>query len=271
MRLPVHRPPEPRPVVKLRHALGLLLLVPVVGCNTKATRNDGGGEAAKPGIVASLFGSEFEGELTAGFSIVGKKGPPMQLVFAVKKPKYRVDTSGEGPPSSLLVDPVAKKGTYLSHAQKSGFIIDFEKIKSMPKGGMAGLPPPVKGAWTASSEPPTMEKTGKKDVVAGHACEIWNVASAGLRSEACIAEDIPSVDFRELGWAPPDLAAVALATHTSHFPLRVIGFDAKGVEGSRMEVTSVDRRKLGDARFVAPADYRLIDLASTPQTPALRR
>jgi hypothetical protein len=141
-------------------------------------------------------------------------------------------------------------------------VVDFEKMKSMPKGQIPGMPNAPRGTpTTAPSQPPKIDKTGKKDVVAGYSCEIWNITSEGKKMEACVAEGLTWIDLTDLGVSSPELAVGAVATEANRFPMRVISFDAKGAEETRMEVTKVDKKKLDDARFVVPPDYRVVDMA----------
>ncbi len=225
-----------------------------------------GGEGIASGL--SFLGSDFEGEIAMNMrSANAPRGGVSQLVFGMKKPKYRIDTwtadqpTTGAPVGTLLIDLPAKKGYALTHAQKMAMVLDFEKLKAMPKGqGIPGMPGgPSTGA---PKTPPKIEKTGKKDVVAGYTCEIWNVMNEGKKAELCTAEGISWIDVTDLGMASPEMTLAAVASEANRFPLRVISFGANGAEEIRMEATKVEKKKLDDARFAVPPDYRVLDMSA---------
>ena len=55
----------------------------------------------------------------------------------------------------------------------------------------------------------------------------------------------------------------------NHFPLRVITHDAAGKEQMRMEAQKVEKKKLDDARFVPPPDYKQFNPGQMPPIPNL--
>lgn len=241
-----------------------LVIVAATGCD-KVKGMLGGGSAdggAEPsgggGGIFSFLGNDFEGEITA--TITMRTGPQaQQLVFGIKKPRYRIDFAGGAPaavpalgsPGSVIIDPPTKKGWVLVPAQKTAMVVDFDRAQATP------------GAPNARPKtPPTIDKTGKKDVVAGYSCEVWKVTFEGKRAEACVAEGITWFDLTDLGMASPELAVAAFATEANRFPLRLVSFDPSGAEEMRMEATNVDKKKLDDARFVVPPDYRVVDMAA---------
>jgi hypothetical protein len=259
-------------------AIALCLGLLSTGCDKLKGALGKGGDAGAPasssggGSILSFLGTDFEGEITANVTTKTKaqRDVPSQIVFGIHKPKYRIDTSGGAPSDnpqrvsggSFIIDPPAKKGWLLVPAQKMAMVVDFEKMKTMPKGQIPGMPNAPKGTPSAPpTQPPKIEKTGKKDVVAGYACDVWNILSEGKKVEACVAEGITWIDLTDLGMSSPELAVAAIATEANRFPLRVISFDAKGAEEARMETTKIEKKKLDDARFVVPPDYRVIDVA----------
>ena len=70
---------------------------------------------------------------------------------------------------------------------------------------------------TAPSTPPKIEKTGKKETIAGYACDVWNITSEGKRSEVCMAEGLSWIDMSDLGMGSPEIA-VAVAAIASEGP-----------------------------------------------------
>lgn len=211
------------------------------------------GESTSPDAAASsagaLLGADFEGEVTATMTQKAVPNRPAQLVFAIKKPKYRMDMTQEGQLSSVVFSLPEKKGWLLVHPQRTAMVMDLQ----------TGLGITDKPA--APKTTPKIDKTGKKDAVAGYACELWNITNGGRRVEACVAEGIDWIDLSDIGWAPTNLSTAAFATQANHFPLRAISYDAKGAEESRIEATKVEKKKLDDAKLGVPADYRVIDMS----------
>jgi len=228
-------------------------------------KGDDGGTSSSGIGLSFLGGGDFEGEITMNMTNAKTKKPPTPVTFGIKKPKYRIDTSGpvgDNPQlaggGSVILDPPIKKGYMLVHPQKMAIVLDFEKMKSMKTpGGMPGSRP---GAPSAPSAPPKIDKTGKKEVIAGYTCEIWIITSEKSKADVCVAEGITWIDLTDLGWASPEVAAASALSGANHFPLRVISYDAKNVEEFRMEATKVEKKKLEDSRFVVPADYRQVDM-----------
>lgn len=246
-------------------ALGAAIAITSTGCDKVKSMASGAG--------GSLFGGDFEGEITMNATRAKGSGPS-QLVFGIKKPKYRIDATGtvqtDNPimagGASLILDPPAKKGYALIPAQKKAIVLDFDKMKSaqrgLPSGGAGG----GGGGKTSSGPPPTVEKTGKKDVVAGYACEIWNVTSSnGQKSQICAADGITWIDLGDLGWSSPEITVAAVASGANRFPLRIISYGPTGAEEVRLEATKIEAKKLDDARFVVPPDYQVIDIAAMMQ------
>ena len=96
-------------------------------------------------------------------------------------------------------------------------------------------------------DPPKIEKTGKKDTIAGYTCEVWKITSKTSHAEACLAEKLKWIDFTDLAIQSPSFAAIAAVSDFNHLPLRIVTFDDKNVEEGRMEVTKIDKKKLADA------------------------
>lgn len=230
-----------------------------------------GGTASGGGVggALSFLGGTFEGEITMSVSGAGggKAGQPHTMVFGIRSPKFRLDTQGDvaggnplmGQGAGIIIDPPQKKAFMLMPAQKKAMVLDFEKMKAM-RGNAPGTPgEPTGGIIT---EPPKIEKTGKKEVIAGHECEDWKVSSKNARADMCVAEGIKWIDLGELGMASPQVGLAAVAADANRFPLRVIAYDDKNVETTRMQATKVEKKKLDESRFVVPADYQLIDMSA---------
>ena len=230
-------------------------------------KKDGdGGTTTTSGGVLSFLDSSFEGDI----AMTTKKGAetPKSFTIELKSPKLRIEAPAEianGQAVSVIVDPPGKKAILLNHPKKQAMVIDLDKAKTAHLPGFGGPPgtPGTPGAPGAPPEKPNIEKTGKKDSVAGYSCEIWKITNKdGTHAEACLAEGIKWIDLGDLGIHSPEMAAAAALTDLNHFPLRLVSFDAKSTETSRMEATKIDKKKLDDATFAVPPGYQTVDLAA---------
>lgn len=246
----------------------LVLVLASFGCDKlKAVA---GGDEGGTSIVGDLFKPDFEGEITMKMTPANPKaGPQQTIVFGIKKPKYRMDMSPtQGPQGSVILDLPTKKGWLLMHPKKMAMELDLEKMKN--GGGFPGLPGTPKGVPTAAPKtPPTVEKTGKKETIAGYGCEVWIVTSEGKKGEACVADGLSWIDMSDVGMGSPEIAVAAIASEGNRFPLRVISYDAKGAEELRMEAQKVEKKTLPPASFEPPADYARLPSGGLPAFPPI--
>lgn len=267
----------PRPIDRGRRSAHVVVAAAILlvssGCDKlkSAIGKDTDGGSSPSGGLLSFLGSDFEGEITVKMTNKtrpAEKSAPHQMVLGLKKPKYRVDMSAGAQATddagSFIIDLPSKKGYMLMHPKKMAMVIDFEAMKNMPKGqGIPGMARAPKGGPTAApTQPPKVEKTGKKDVVAGYSCEIWNVTNEGKKAEICAAEGITWVDLSTVGMSSPEIALAAVTSEANRFPLRVVAYDVNGAEEMRMEATKVDKKKLDDAHFTVPSDYKVVDMSA---------
>ncbi len=234
---------------------------------------DGGAASSGGGGLLSFGATELEGEVTLTMQGKGQSAPTT-MVLGIKKPKLRVDAKNGMPTAGggmglgsggvvILVDPPQKKAWALQPAEKRAVLFDFETMKNAPSvPGMPGLP----GAKPAKpGTPPKIEKLGKKDTVAGYACETWLITQEdGRKADVCVAEGLTWVDLSDISPTSPELVAAA-ALGANRFPLRVIASDPQGVVEARIEATKIEKKKLDDASFVVPPDYQVTDLAAMMQ------
>lgn len=248
-----------------------LLATTSLGCDKLGLgKKNADGGAASSGGALSFLDSTFEGEVTMNVS--GKsssaKEPPKSLMLSLKSPRVRLDAGPELAPGNpmlgggvgFIVDPPAKKGYALLNAQKKAVVLDFDKAK----GGFK--PPSLGGGPSGPSgppeDPPKIEKTGKKDTIAGYTCEVWKITSKTNHAEACLAEKLKWIDLTDLAIQSPSFAAIAAVSDFNHLPLRIVTFDDKNVEEGRMEVSKIDKKKLADAHFAVPADFQIVELSA---------
>lgn len=261
--------------MRARFGVALALLAAAttsLGCDKILGKKDAdGGAASSGGGALSFLDTTFEGEVTMNVS--GKPGSkdatPKAFLVSLKSPRVRADIGADVSPGNpmlaggvaLVIDPPAKKGYALINAQKKAVVLDFDKSKGgfKPPGLGGG---PTGGAGAPPEDPPKIEKTGKKDTVAGYTCEVWKITSKKDHAEACLAEKLKWIDFTDLAIQSPAFAAIAAVSDFTHLPLRVVTFDDKNVEEGRMEVSKIEKKKLADAHFAVPPDFQVVELSA---------
>jgi len=111
-----------------------------------------------------------------------------------------------------------------------------------------------------------LDRTGKRDTVAGHLCETWRVIDKKTKAtafEVCTAEGLDRSETVIIGWeiAPPFLQSswMKQLAKEGGFTLRSISYDGEREEG-RTEVTSIEKKDLEDSFFTIPANYSKQDI-----------
>jgi hypothetical protein len=238
----------------------------------KKSDGDGGTVASSGGGggILSFLDKTFEGEITMVATGKETKNVPKTFMFGLKTPKIRIDAARDVAPDNpmtkdgviIIFDPPAKKAWALLPPKKQAILIDLNQAKNM-KATRANGPFAPSTTPAVPPEPPKIEKTGKKDSVAGYECEIWKITQKdGKHAEACLAEGIKWMDLTDIGMQSPEIAMTAALSDMNHFPLRLIAWDAANVEQSRFEATKIEKKKLDDSRFTVPPDYQVIDMAT---------
>jgi hypothetical protein len=188
------------------------------------------------------FGSNFEGDVT--MKTTRPNGPPSSMTIKAKGDKIRLEMpTPDGKVASAIYMPQDNKLVVLLDAQKTAMDMNFASPNA---------PQPNTNAQTSA-----IDKTGKKETIAGIGCEDWIIKDpSGSRTETCVAEGLPYLDLdglRHGGAGSSPWKAEMRAKKT--FPLRSVEYDKSGKELTRAEVTEVKKEKLDDSEFVVPADY----------------
>lgn len=118
-------------------------------------------------------------------------------------------------------------------------------------------------------EKQTIERTGKTDKIAGYSCEIWRITDKEenrLKSDICVAKGFGKaatfwIDPKEMRRSSQP-SWVKRLVEEGGFGLRSIHYDDAGKESSRMEVTSIDKKRLDNALFAFPADWAKQDMSA---------
>ena len=168
------------------------------------------------------------------------------MTIKAKGDKLRIEMPAPGGGTASAI--------YLPHENKMVVLLDAQKAAMDMNLGAPGAPQANTNAQTSA-----VDKTGKKETVAGITCEDWIVKDpTGSRTETCVAEGLPYLDLDSLRHAGPGSAWKAEMRTKKTFPLRSVEYDKDGKELTRAEVTAVKKEKLDDSLFEVPEGYSRI-------------
>ena len=171
----------------------------------------------------------FEGYVAQ--NLTGDKGETQTMETWVKGSRMRVDMHVGGRTMSSIVD--RSTGRMMILIPKSKMYLEQQM-------------PDVEGDGEGKA---TVTRTGRRDVVAGHRCEIIQVKDAkGNISEVCGATGLGTAMMTRPGQKSP----AWMRGMKGFFPLRVT--DGKG--RVVLEVTKVEAKEVDDAMFAPPAGFR---------------
>ena len=180
--------------------------------------------AAAPAPLAAQ--RQFEGYIAQ--RLMGEKGESQTMETWVKGAKMRVDMQAGGRTMSSIVDRSTGKMLILIPTAKMYMEQQMPDVEGEAEG--------------------TVTRTGRRDEVAGHRCEIIQVKDAkGRVSEVCGATGMGNAMMRPGQKTPGWMRGMK-----GFFPLRVS--DDKG--NVVLEVTRVEAKEVDDAMFAPPAGFR---------------
>lgn len=257
-------------------ALAVVFTLALVACKKKpdpatlaaASAPAAAASAAAPGATSGSFAG-FEGKI--GLAVKGKLGAgqpkplSLDLNVQVKGDKLRADLPPgalplpDAGPVYLIIEAEAKKVYAVMEAKKQALLVDVDKLAPQLEAMAKNLTGGAGAAGAGGAKPmPTGKKTDRRDKVAGHACEIWEVTHEGKRMELCVLAD-------DKGWLklpesalPPQLAWAKELVDGRHLPLRYVAYDSDGKESGRVEVTSVERTAPPAAAFEVPKGFVIV-------------
>jgi hypothetical protein len=193
----------------------------------------------------------FEGEIVVDVKpeTTSSKLPP-SVTFEVKGDKVRYEPKSASVRASF--DSASSRAYVISDSKKT-----FSDIDTKPQSYNPA--PEVK-----------LERSNKKETVAGLGCEDWTVDDGTERADVCAAKGIaffdPAVDARS-GHAEPGWARAL--TKEKAFPLRVVVHDRSGKEAYRAEAFEAHWKRIDDSAFQIPNGYRKGDLTPDTRTASL--
>lgn len=198
---------------------------------------------------------DFEGVLHMSTTHVATNSAST-MDWYLKGDKARVETSrGEGQANVMIFDGHNRTMQMAMPGQKSYMEISM--------GGESGQ------HLKEALEKQTVERTGKTDTIAGYSCEVWRITDKDLhrlKNDICVAKGFGKaatfwVDPKEMRRSSQP-SWVKQLVEEGGFGLRSIHYDEAGKESSRMEVTSIDKKRLDPSLFAFPADWAKQDMSA---------
>ena len=206
-------------------------------------------------IPLPLHAGDFEGVIHMNTSHAGL-GTSSAMDWYLKGDKGRVEMSRADSQTNVMIfDGKTRTMQMAMPGQKSYMEISLEGERGEH----------LKEALDRQS----VERTGKTAKIAGYSCEVWRITDKELnrvKSDLCVAKGFGKaatfwVDPKEVrrssqpGW-------VKQLVDEGGFGLRSIQYDEAGKESSRMEVTSIDKKRLDASLFAFPADWAKQDMSA---------
>ncbi|MCW9707626.1 DUF4412 domain-containing protein [Fodinibius salsisoli] len=198
-------------------------------------------------LVLSLgfnaIAQDFEGVIHYQFDKMEQQNMD-DIQYMIKNGKIRMEF-GMGPQSgAMLYKPDESKMTFIMDQMKSYMSMDMTDMSQESN---------YDSKWDKSE----VEKTGQTKEIAGHDCEIWNIANDNdEKLTMCMANDLGTFMTPGNPMAKqnaPDWAKEIIAE--GFMPLEVIE-QSGGNETVQMRATKIEEKSLSDELFEVPQGYR---------------
>jgi hypothetical protein len=198
------------------------------------------GTKATAATTATRADTPFEGEIQVAVYEPSAR-TPASIAYDIKGNRTRTaPVNGATGDAHVVVDLDQHKGYAVVDTSKSYATLDVN----------------------AKAAPP-ISKTGKMERVQGRDCEDWVINDAGERFDVCAAKGIAYFDPPDAARAGGEPGWAAALTKERAFPLRVVATDKAGKQEFRAEATKIEPKRLDDALFKVPSDYRVVPLSKT--------
>jgi hypothetical protein len=197
-----------------------------------------------------LRSQAFEGALNIRLTTMGRNGPASQeLEYLTRAGNVRVNMVTPGGPVAIL-HLVDERKTYLMMESQKAYV-------EVPARDLTA-------AANAQAPDATLTRTGRREVIAGHACEhviVETTSPSGVqRTDVCATRDLGAfvnpVAAMGSGLAP----AWQRLSADAGFPLRVTMPDGTVA----LEVTKIEKRRVRDDLFRIPTEYGKTEMPRRP-------
>lgn len=206
--------------------------------------------------------------LRADYVIVQKVEGGMQsgtMTLKIKEDKVRADIAEQ---VSTITDGATGEVMTLMHAQKNFMKISAAQTKAGLEA-MRKLQP-----QTATTTPPKLTPTGKKEKVGAHDCEVFTWAAPGMTTTLWIAKDFPNAAKINAALAKLQNTGVAAAAagmlpSPTDYPGMAVKTEMT-MAGQKVTSTlvSVTEEAVAAAAFAVPTDYKELPMPAFNLPPA---
>jgi len=194
--------------------------------------------------ASALAQGSFEGAVT--YTITSHNASPT-MVYYVKGNKARMESTFNGHTSVMLFDGASSKMVMIMPEQKM----------YMTVGNMDDMQP-------KDAKIPKLTRTGRTEMIAGHACEDWEVQQEGQKGTTtmCIAKGMGDFMFARSRMERSHNALSALLSNPQFrevikggfFPLKIVSMSPD--DSMTWVATKIESHALSDLLFTVPAGYR---------------
>lgn len=210
--------------------------------------------ALSGGTIGVAAAGGFEGTIlmkdTSGGEVSTQK-------FTFKGDRLRVEEAGPHADGSAII---------MDGQHRESFILDPDEQAYFP----FPWPSQTKEEAAREAQDVVVTKTGKRDKVAGYACDLYveRDKTDGSTTELCIAKGLGTPALFGLTGGDSAIASLLPSwlgdmVKDGAFPLRGIERDKSGKELSRFEATKIEAKRLDDALFAPPKGYRRMNMEET--------
>jgi hypothetical protein len=252
-------------------ALAVLVSAFAAGCKKDEPPPPVGGEpagatpvapGARPSTPLPSTGTlaNFEGELGLSVRTPSVKDAQTMTLF-VKGQRLRFDIPAGldhdpqlGRSPHITLDLGLKRMTAVVDERKTAITFSLDAMEQMQKTMAAQRP-------QAATEPPKIEKTGRKATIAGYPCEDWELSSKnGEKATVCMSNEAAPWAALPTSAMDANKAWAREIFDGQHLPLRIVTSSPQGE--TRLEVTKIEKKPVADSVFEAPAGYQVMDMSA---------
>jgi len=270
---------RPEAVLNLRVMIAFVLVLGILGmmaCKTgsESGASSSGGSGASAGSGSSGGASsagDFEGIIKTTMTFETKAIP---VTYYVRSDRVRTETAMPEHPEApfvVIMDWSKGKATSLVPGQKAYMTTDFGEMMKAAGQGKEG-------------QFPKLTATGQKETIAGYSCQHYLMGDE-QKMDVCIAKGLGffgmagsagvvggsnmmfSSKMREEAASNPEWSKFL---EGGAFPLKMTVTEG-GKTTMSAEVSTIERKKLDDALFTVPADYKEIGVPPMPSIPVPKK
>ena len=193
---------------------------------------------ASPTLFAQA--GSFEGVIT--MELHGGGGAPTTAEYMMKGGKLRLEAPGRaGLPVVLLFDPATHVIDVMMTPQR------MYMERALDEGNRSGAGERVRAK---------IEKSGRKETIAGVECEHWTVTENEQRLDVCVAHGLGTFFLGENAFSGRGSPGWSSELKDGAFPLKVVRGDGTIV----LQVTHIARKPLEASLFAVPDGFQKMQL-----------